>query len=56
MEPAAIFLVKPWVKDLIVKPFKSIGNLYRKENTEEEEERKKKKVNENIEKIKKLMK
>ena len=47
--------VDPWVKDLIVKPFKSIGNLYRKENTEEEE-RKKKKVNENIEKIKKLMK
>jgi murein DD-endopeptidase MepM/ murein hydrolase activator NlpD len=47
--------VDPWVKDAIVKPFKAIGNLYRKENTEEEE-RKKKKVNENIEKIKKLMK
>lgn len=47
--------VDPWVKDLIVKPFKKIGNLYKKENTEEEE-RKKKKVNENIEKIKKLMK
>jgi hypothetical protein len=47
--------VDPWVKDAIVAPFKKIGDLYRKEN-KEEEERKKKKVDENIEKIKKLLK
>ena len=46
--------VDPWIKDAIVAPFKKIGSLYRKEN-KEEEERKKKKVNENIEKIKKLL-
>jgi hypothetical protein len=47
--------VDPWVKDAIVAPFKKIGDLFRKEN-KEEEERKKKKVDENIEKIKKLLK
>lgn len=47
--------VDPWVKDAIVAPFKKIGDLFRKEN-KEEDERKKKKVDENIEKIKKLLK
>jgi murein DD-endopeptidase MepM/ murein hydrolase activator NlpD len=47
--------VDPWIKDAIVAPFEKIGSLYRKEKTEEEVERKKKKVNENIERIKKLL-
>jgi hypothetical protein len=47
--------VDPWIKDAIVAPFKKIGSLYRKEN-KEEEERKKKKVDENVEKIKRLLK
>jgi hypothetical protein len=47
--------VDPWIKDAIVAPFKKIGKLYRKEN-KEEEERKKKKVDENVEKIKRLLK
>jgi hypothetical protein len=47
--------VDPWIKDAIVAPFKKVGGLFRKEN-KEEEERKKKKVNENIEKIKRLLK
>jgi murein DD-endopeptidase MepM/ murein hydrolase activator NlpD len=47
--------VDPWIKDAIVAPFKKIGNLYRKEKNEEEEEKKLKKVNENIDRIKKLL-
>jgi len=47
--------VDPWIKDAITAPFKKIGDLFRKEN-KEEEDRKKKKVNENIERIKNLLK
>jgi biotin carboxyl carrier protein len=47
--------VDPWIKDAIVAPFKKIGNLYRKEKNEEEEKKKVKKVNENIDRIKKLL-
>lgn len=47
--------VDPWIKDAIVAPFKEIGKLFRKENNEEDE-RKKKKVDENVEKIKRLLK
>ena len=61
--------VDPWIKDAIVAPFKEIGKLFKKENKEVEEEYcdscdrvksqcicKKKKVDENIERIKKLLK
>ena len=47
--------VDPWIKDAIVAPFKKIGSLYGKEKTEEEVDRKKKKIDENIERIKKLL-
>ena len=46
--------VDPWIKDAITAPFKEIGKLFKKEN-KEEDERKKKKVDEKIERIKKLL-
>lgn len=46
--------VDPWIKDAITAPFKKIGNIFKK-NQNEEDERKVKKVNENIDRIKKLL-
>jgi murein DD-endopeptidase MepM/ murein hydrolase activator NlpD len=47
--------IDPLVKDVITAPFKKIGDIFRKKQNEEEEHRKTKKVNENIDRIKKLL-
>ena len=47
--------VDPWIKDAVTAPFKKIGNIFKKNQNEEENERKVKKVNENIDRIKKLL-
>jgi murein DD-endopeptidase MepM/ murein hydrolase activator NlpD len=47
--------VDPWIKDAVTAPFKKIGDIFRKKQNEEEEKRKVKKVNENIDRIKKLL-
>jgi hypothetical protein len=46
--------VDPWIKDAVTAPFKKIGKIFKK-NQNEEEDRKVKKVNENIDRIKKLL-
>lgn len=47
--------VDPWIKDAITAPFKKIGDIFKKKENKEEDERKVKKVNENIDRIKKLL-